>query len=195
MPITSINVGLDEGGETVAVRAVATILILQHELHVAGPRNRHCRRHVGLHTTRSTRWPFAMHTRSLNPFTAPSCKISERRKNSRIRLQTVYFQSGPITHLLSMLCFLWKSGHMSVRKREEKKKEKKKRLKEFQISHFYWSFSINIIAVKGSMFHFRARSYDCMMYDKLPLWETVTSLLWLSEPGRKNESYNVIIRE
>ena len=64
--------------------------------------------------------------------------------------------SGPITHLLLVLCVLTKIlSHASAKKKRErererrKKKKKKKKALGFQISHFYWSFSGDIMAVKG----------------------------------------------
>ena len=67
----------------------------------------------------------------INPFTAPGCKSSVL-KDAGTRLETVYFP-----HLLSVLCVLMKAFHMSVP------------LFFLQISHFCWSFSSGIMAVKG----------------------------------------------
>jgi len=50
--------------------------------------------------------------------------------------------SGPVTHLLSVLCVLMKILNFYTQK-EDKKAE------EFEISQFYWSFSSDLMAVKG----------------------------------------------
>ena len=60
----------------------------------------------------------AKEEKSLNPFTAPACKISGL-KDSRTHLQTAYFQC--CNHLSSMLCVLMKIvSHRPVRKRRQK---------------------------------------------------------------------------
>ena len=55
--------------------------------------------------------------------------------------------SGPITHLLSVL-WRFDENPFKCQCKKEEEKEQKKKLRGFQISHFYLSFS-NDIAVKG----------------------------------------------
>ena len=53
----------------------------------------------------------------INPFVAPACKISGPLKDARTRQQTVLF-SGPVRHLLSMLCVLVKIlSHASTKQK------------------------------------------------------------------------------
>jgi len=76
----------------------------------------------------------------LNPFTATACTISGL-KNATTHLQTIF--SGHTAHLLSMLCILMKILSHASAKKEDKNDQ------GFQIWHFYWSFSSDIMAVKG----------------------------------------------
>ena len=78
---------------------------------------------------------------SFNLFTAPDCKISGL-KGARTRLKnSIVF--GLITNMFSMLCVLTKTLSHAGAKKENKKAE------GFQVLHFYWSFSNDIMAVKG----------------------------------------------
>ena len=70
-----------------------------------------------------------------NTFTSPACKISGL-KEARTCLQTVYFWS------YKHIYFWWKPTDMPVQKR----KQKGLRVK---ISHIYWSFSSDTMAVRG----------------------------------------------
>ena len=76
-----------------------------------------------------------------NPFTAPSCNWhfrAERCTDAPAKSKV----SGPVTNLLPMLyALLWTSWHMSVRKKANKT------VSNFAL--FYWSFLVNIMAVKG----------------------------------------------
>ena len=65
---------------------------------------------------------------TLNPFTAPTCKIS-RLKDAQTRLETVYFP-GPITPTFNAVHFDDVLSHASAQKRKLK----------FKISHFHWPF-------------------------------------------------------
>ena len=68
-----------------------------------------------------TEWPVHLHRLGINPFTAPTCKISGL-KDARTRLKNSIF-SGPITHLLSMPRVLMKAfSHASAKKKKKKKK-------------------------------------------------------------------------
>ena len=59
----------------------------------------------------------ALRRPSLNPITAPACKISGL-KDARTRLKNSIF-SGPITHLLSMLCVVIKVlSHASAKRKQ-----------------------------------------------------------------------------
>ena len=79
----------------------------------------------------------------LNPFIVPVCKIAGLKDAERhVPANSIF--SGPITHLLWMLCVL-----MKLLSRASVKKKKKKKAKGFWILHFKWSFSRNIVAVKG----------------------------------------------
>ena len=75
-----------------------------------------------------------------NPFTASGCKISGL-KGARTHLKNSLF-SGPVTSPFSAMRFD-ENPLQSQCKKENKKAE------GFQISHFYWSFSSDIMAVKG----------------------------------------------
>ena len=72
----------------------------------------------------------------INPFTVPACTISGL-KEARTRLQTVYF---PV--LQHLLCVLGKIISRACAK-------KKTKAYGCQVSHFYRSFSNDIITVKG----------------------------------------------
>ena len=80
-------------------------------------------------------------TVSINPFTAPACKISWL-KDAQMHLKNGIF-SGPVTHLLSALCVLIKLlSHASVKK-------KAKRRKGFKFRTLLVILSSDIMAVKG----------------------------------------------
>ena len=84
------------------------------------------------------RWPRSI---VLNPFTAPSCKISGL-KSSCTRLQNSIF-SGPIKESDFQYCaFWWKSVYMLMRKRKQKGFR-------YYLYYFYWSFSSSTVTVKG----------------------------------------------
>ena len=74
-------------------------------------------------------------------FIAPACNISGM-KIAQTRLLRVHC-FGSIANLILILYVLIKLfSHASEKKRNRKDEE-------FQISHFYWSFSSDIIAMKG----------------------------------------------
>ena len=70
----------------------------------------------------------------VNSFTAPACKTDASAKS---------IFSGPIIHLLSVLCVLMEILSHAGAEKEDKK------VSGFKISYFYWSFSGDTMAVKG----------------------------------------------
>jgi len=57
--------------------------------------------------------------------------------------------SGPITSTFNVSPFRHYPSTRLCKKEKRKKKKEKKRLLVFLISHYYWSFSSDIMAVKG----------------------------------------------
>ena len=88
-------------------------------------------------STNVLQWWFTL---NINPFTSQACTISGL-KSACACLQTVYFP-GPVINLLSIECVLIQTFSQVVHKRKEKR---------FRIWNFalYWSFSSDIMAVKG----------------------------------------------
>ena len=78
--------------------------------------------------------------RNFNPFTAPACKIS-RLKDARTRLQTYIFRSSGTSTFIAMRFDKNPLTHHC--------EKEDKMVEGFQISHFYWLFSSDIMAVKG----------------------------------------------
>ena len=77
-----------------------------------------------------------------DPFTAPACQISGL-KDAWTHLQTVYFRSYTVYFQCDV--FQWKSFHVPVWKSSQR----------FQILHFDWLFSSDIMAVKGLIVSFK----------------------------------------
>ena len=77
---------------------------------------------------------------TINPFTAPACKIS-RLKDTRMHLQTIHVFSSPITSIFNAMFFY------EIPFTWQCKKEAKKGYR-FQILHFYEWCSNGITAVK-----------------------------------------------
>ena len=76
----------------------------------------------------------------LTPFHCPSLYDFRAEKCTHMSTNSIF--SGPITNLISILWLL-----MKIRSRGDAKKSEKDY--RFEISHFYWLFSNDILAVKG----------------------------------------------
>ena len=108
-------------------------------------------------TSDAAAFPLSLDRREicLNPFAAPACNISGL-KGARTRLKNSMF-SGPVTHLLSVLCRFDENPFTyqceTERNRKEKREEKKDEEKNagFHISHFISRFEVisDILVVKG----------------------------------------------
>ena len=81
-------------------------------------------------------WKWAI----ISPFTAPACNISGL-KDARTRLQTVYF---PVLNTSTFNAVRFDENPFKCQYEKENKKAE-----GFHISHFYWSFSSENMAVKG----------------------------------------------
>ena len=103
-------------------------------------------------TTKPLPWKVHQLLVLLNPFTATARKIYGL-KDARTCMQKVYFPSYNI--YFQRFAFSWLSFYMPVQKRKQKRSE---------IAQYYWSFSSDIMAVKGLKWHIKALLFTIRLY-------------------------------